>query len=231
MSGWAVAVVGSGWQWAESEEELTGPAEEVAGPAEEVAGSGKVVAGSGKEVVGSGKLVVGSGKVVAVAGRVEAVSVGELAGSEEVAAVGWVEQEWELVLGETAAGAEVPVPASDQAGTGAVAVRPVAVAGAAVVLDLAVGVSVKTVNAAAVLTTVPSVAAGQERNRSKGCMTGGILVADGLDCSTGSNLTWSQDVHLQRHTTGSVHNPAVLDHLCWPALGDIQCPAIPRMVL
>lgn len=63
------------------------------------------------------------------------------------------------------------------------------VAGAAVVLDPAVEASVKAVNAAAVLTTVPSEPAGQGWSKSKGCMTEGILVAGGLGCSTGSSLT------------------------------------------
>lgn len=85
-------MVGSGWQWAESVEGFAGSAEEVAG---------------------SVRVLVGSGRVVAGLGQGRAVSGGELAGSEGVAAVGWVEQEWELVLGETAAGAEVPAPASD----------------------------------------------------------------------------------------------------------------------
>lgn len=170
-----------------------------------VSGSGWPWVGSVEEVAGSGRLVVGSGKVVAGSGRVVVDSV-------EVVVAEWVEQELVLVLDETA-GAVVLVLASEQSGIDALAVMAVAVVGAAVVMGPAVGASAKTVGAGAVLSTVPSAAAGQEC-RSKGCTTEGILVAGGLGCSTSSTLTWSLGEHRQRHTKGFAHNPVVLVHLC-----------------
>lgn len=133
--------------------------------------------GSVVEVAGSGRVVVG--KMVVESGRVVADSV-------EVVAAEWVEQELVPVLDETAAGAVVPVPASERAGTDVMAVM--AVVGAAVVMGPVVGAFAQTVGAGAVLAIVTSAAADQE-HRSKGCTTVGILVADGLGCSTGSTLT------------------------------------------